>query len=104
MGISRHDKIDMFLSQIEKRCLQFLERHRRLLDLLFDVKSQIKRDLIVAAPRSVEFGARLADPVSQRALDIHVQIFGCFVPLKFSGFDLLFNFAQPALDFLLFRT
>src|SRR5881394_3745461 len=54
MGISRHDKI-------EERRLQFFELGRRLFDLIFDIKPQIKRGLIVPAPRSVQFCASFAD-------------------------------------------
>src|SRR6266478_8525669 len=103
MSISGHDKTDMFLGEIEKRRLQFLEQRRCPLDLLFDIKPQVERNLIVSAPRGVQLRARLADFSGEGALDVHVDVLKRFVPLKFSGLDFLLNLAQPGFDFLPFR-
>ena len=71
--------------------------------MLFDVKPQIKRDLIVPAPRGVQLRAGFADFFSEGALDIHVHVLERFVPLKFSGLDFLFDRAQSSFDLFLFR-
>ena len=48
-------------------------------------------------------GARLADFFGERDLEIHVRVLERFVPLKFAGFNFLFDHAQSSFDFLLFR-
>ena len=83
--------------------MQFFELGRRLFDLIFDIKPQIKRGLIVPAPRSVQFCASFADFLAERALNIHVHVLERFVPLKFSGLDFLFDRAQSSFDLFLFR-
>ena len=98
MRISRHDKIDMFVGEIEERRLQFLQLRRRLLDLPFDIKSQIERHLIIATARGVQLPASFADSFGERALNIHVHVLERFVPLEFSGIDFLSNFAQPGFE------
>jgi len=99
VGISRHDEIDMFLGETEERRLQFLKLRRRLPDLIFDVESQIKRDLVVATARGVLLRAGFTDSFGEHALDVHVDVLERFVPLKFSGLDFLLNLAQPGFDF-----
>jgi hypothetical protein len=44
-----------------------------------------------------------ADFFRERALDIHVRVLESPVPLKFAGFNFLFDHAQSSFDFLLFR-
>src|ERR1043166_6231381 len=101
--IARHDKIDMLLSETEQRDLKLLQLFADRADLFFRVKAKIERGLIVAASRGVQLCAGFAYSFSERTLDVHVDVFERFAPLKFSGRDFLFDLAQPNLEFFLFR-
>ena len=74
--------------------------NRNLSDLLFHVKPEIERNLVVPAAGRVQLSARGADSFRKRGFDIHVHVFKRLVPFELAGLDLLFDRAQSALDFL----
>ena len=61
--------------------------------------NEIKRDLIVTAPRRVQFRAGRADSFRQDGFDIHVQIFELRLPDEFVAVDFLFYRAQAVFYF-----
>src|SRR4051812_45171195 len=98
MGVARHDKIDMFRGEIEQRSLERARLADDPLDLFLCVKSKIDSDLIVPAASGVELCAALTDARHQLSLDIHVEILEAGIPLKFTVFNLLLDFAQTVFD------
>ena len=78
--------------------MQIANRASDFAALIFNIKPQIERDLVVPAPRRVQFRARGADLPGQGRLNIHVHVFQCGVPLENAFLDLGFHLAQTFLD------
>ena len=62
----------------------------------------VGRDLVVAAPRGVELAADVAEPVDQRGLDVHVDVFALEDERKRPRLDLRPNFRQSPHNLLAF--
>src|SRR5437870_532466 len=69
--VAGHHHLEMFFGEIEQRSLQTPQARRDFRDLSFDVKPQVERDLVVPAPRGVQFRASGTDSFRQRGFDVH---------------------------------
>jgi len=68
--------------------------------LIAEIKPHVESNLVVAAPRRVQFAAGGADDLGQTPLDIHVNVFVRLRELEFSTVDLKLHSLQAADDFL----
>ena len=61
---------------------------RDVVDFVADPEPQVGRNLVVAAAAGVELAADVADPLDQRPLDVHVDVFQLLAELEAAGGDL----------------
>ncbi len=69
-----------------------------VVDLVADPQPQVGRNLVVAAAAGVELAAHVADPLDQRPLDVHVNVFELLAEGEFAGGDLVENLFQAGHD------
>ena len=69
-----------------------------MLKRVAQVKAHIEADLVVAAPRRVEFAAHFADLLDQMLLDGHVDVFLGGGKVNFTPFDFPLNLPQAGHD------
>ena len=72
------------------------------IDRVADPQPQVGRDLVVAAAGGVQLAADVAEPVDQRPLDVHVDVFQLDVELEASLLNFLADLAQRLLNLLAF--
>src|SRR5438552_8533134 len=101
--VAGHHHLEMFFGEIEQRSLQTPQARRDFRDLSFDVKPQVERDLVVPAPRGVQFRASGTDSFRQRGFDVHVQVIERAVPRELARLDFLPDREQSTLNFSALR-
>ncbi len=68
------------------------------IDRLADPKTKVGRDLIVAAAGGMEFAAGIPQPVDQRPLDVHVDVFEFHTEAELSLLNFSANVRQGLLN------
>jgi hypothetical protein len=100
MGIAWENHVEIDVAPANKRPLKVLEPVVNLVDCLPNPKPQIRRDLIVSAPRRVQFSTNVADPIDQRPFDMHVDVFEFRSKRKPALLNFLADLEQPLLNLL----
>ncbi len=75
VGVAGQDQVLMPLGRLDEGDLQGLDPAVDPVERIARPELDVGGDLVVAAPRRVELAADVADPVDQRGLDVHVDIF-----------------------------
>ncbi len=102
MGIARHDDIKMFSCRPCQLALQRPQSVDDDLHFFAQIEPHVQRNLIVAAPRRMQFSSRGTDQLGQAPLDIHVNILVGLRKLKLAALDLALDILQPADDLAAF--
>ena len=63
-----------------------------------DPQPQVGGNLIVAAAAGVQLAADIADPLDQRPLDVHVNVFQLLAEFELAGGDIPADLLQPGDD------
>ena len=75
MGVAGQDHVEIGVAAADERSLEIDEPQVDLVDGLADPEPQVGGHLVVAAAGGVQFAADVAEPVDQRPLDVHVDVF-----------------------------
>ena len=100
MSVARHDHFAIFRRAINDRLLQFDDQSLNFSRLTSDVQMHVERDLIISRASGVESAARLADPISQCLLDVHMNVFELDTELELAAIDLRADLLQAVDDLI----
>ena len=75
VGVAGQDHVEVAVAPADKRPLESRQLLLHAIDRPADPKAEVGRDLIVAAAGGMEFASRIAQPLDQRPLDVHVNVF-----------------------------
>ena len=75
MGVAGQDHAGIAVAAADEGLLDFEQSAVDLVDGSADPKAEVGGDLIVSAAGGMQFSANVANPLDQRPLDVHVDIF-----------------------------
>ena len=84
MGISGENNVTVRLRLLGDRINKLTKKSDKLLGLISEIKSYIKRDLIVSASRGMQLFTRVAYSLCQLCLDEHMNVLTVHIELKAS--------------------
>jgi hypothetical protein len=93
-----HDGCDMRFGFLGKRLLHPCERFVDPIDGVADIKSEIRRHLIVARTRRMKAARRRTNQVLEAVFDVHVYVFERYGECECSAFDLRLNSIEALCD------
>ena len=73
--VGRHDQVRVLAGQGHQRRLHRADRVEEIVDRVPRPQAEVQGDLVVAAPPRVQLAAHRPDPIDQRLLDDHVDVF-----------------------------
>ena len=91
--------VEVFFRRPAKLTLEFLQARDDRFHFLAQIKPHVEGDLIVAAPRRVQFAPGRTDQLGQAPLDIHVNVFVGLGELELAAVDLALHRLQAPDDF-----
>ena len=89
--IARHNGIQIFAALCRQRLHKAKDQLDDLLDLLLDVQTHIKCNLIVSRTAGVQTLAGITDALGQQLLDVHVDVLVIERELYLAVLDILEN-------------
>ena len=95
VGVAGHDDALVILRLGDDRRKHILYQCGNLINLVFQVHSQIQRHLIVPAAGGVELLSHVPQPLGQHLLDEHVDVLAAEVKFQRPGFQIVQNPLQP---------
>ena len=97
MGVAGQDHVGVVIAAADQRPLQGRQPLVDPVDRPADPQPQVGGHLIVSAAGGVQFSSHVAEPVDQRPLDVHVDVF----QFGAEGESALLNFLADFLECLL---
>ena len=95
MGVAGHDDALIIFRLRDDRPKHILYQRGDLIDLVFEIHSQVQRHLIVPAAGGVELFAHIPQPLGQHLLDEHMDVLAAKVEFQRPGFQIAQNALQP---------
>ena len=98
VGVGGQDDAGVGVGPADECPLDEFQAGRHGVDFVADPEADVVRDLVVAAAAGVELAADVADPLDQRPLDVHVDVFQLLAELEAAGGDFVADLLQAGDD------
>ncbi len=94
MSISRHNSLSVFFCYVNNHALQLFQKLNYILNLVFEIHSDVNRYLVVSASCCMQSLSCFADSLRENSFNVHVNIFIFYSKFYLACFYILQNLAE----------